>query len=359
MRKRLLLAVSVALMAGGAVVAETATAKDLGPPPPGGGGITVAGSPYRYTAMSPSAHGLPPTHPRNRGNRKRLTIVTQTDRRGGRVSRWWYLRGNYGLPGVAYENTPGGLSADGGTLVLVPFSATFPPRVSRFAILDTRVHLRHPVRPGEDRPPHAVTRVNLRGGFSFDAISPDGSTVFLIQHLSPNANVTDYRVRVLDAESGKLLPRPIVDPGEPKERVAGLPVSRANSPDGRWAYTLYDGDRGEPFIHALDTVGRRAVCIDLPQLEGLRDDLPRYGFLYRLRLQMSGQGHKLVVLDRGPEARGARRLLTVDTASFEIGRPNPDTAGAAAGLPWLPIGIASLAIALGIGWTARRGVGED
>jgi hypothetical protein len=39
------------------------------------------------------------------------------------------------------------------------------------------------------------------------------------------------------------------------------------SADGRWEFTLYDNPE-EPFIHALDTRGRTAECIDLPQLTG-------------------------------------------------------------------------------------------
>ena len=42
----------------------------------------------------------------------------------------------------------------------------------------------------------------------------------------------------------------------------GIPVSRVSSRDGRWHYTLYEA-RKHPFVHALDTVGRTAVCIDI------------------------------------------------------------------------------------------------
>jgi hypothetical protein len=38
------------------------------------------------------------------------------------------------------------------------------------------------------------------------------------------------------------------------------------SAGGRWAYTLYVRPSVVPFLHALDTTGRRAVCIDLPSL---------------------------------------------------------------------------------------------
>ncbi len=330
MARKILVTMSLAVAACGLIAAETATAKGLGPPPGGGGGVTMPGLPHRYAAMSPSAHGLAPTDPRNRD---RLTLVTQTDRRGGRVSRWWHLPGFYALPGMAYDNTAGGLSADGRTLVLSRFSAIYPPRVSRFAILDTRVHLRHPVRPGEGWPRHAIQRVSLRGGFSFDAISPDGSTIYLIEHLSRNANVTAYRIRALDRESGRLLRRPIVDPDEPKERMAGLPISHTTSPDGRWAYTLYDGNGEEPFIHALDTVGRRAACVDLPHLTRGMSQLE----VFQLRLRVDPQGRELTVLSQPPGMRGSRPLRVVDAESFEVRAASGEVDSA--GVPWLAFAI--------------------
>jgi hypothetical protein len=71
-------------------------------------------------------------------------------------------------------------------------------------------------------------------------------------------------VRAYDLERGRMLKKPIVDPREPEEKLQGVPVTRVSSGESRWAYTLYAGD--EPFIHALDTEGRTAVCIDLPQI---------------------------------------------------------------------------------------------
>ena len=56
----------------------------------------------------------------------------------------------------------------------------------------------------------------------------------------------------------KGLPTPIVDKSEPDERMAGLPITRQTTADGRWAYTLYDGAGKEPFVHALDTVNGEA-----------------------------------------------------------------------------------------------------
>ena len=54
--------------------------------------------------------------------------------------------------------------------------------------------------------------------------------------------------------------------------MAGFPQTRATSPDGRWAYTLYEpAERDHPaFIHALDTKRGTAVCIDLDPLADQR-----------------------------------------------------------------------------------------
>ena len=76
--------------------------------------------------------------------------------------------------------------------------------------------------------------------------------------------------------------------------MRGYPITRATSPDGRWAYTLYDGAGAHPFIHALDTTGGEAACIDLDALTGRQD-------LAGLTLGLGGDGEELTVRDaQGP-----------------------------------------------------------
>jgi hypothetical protein len=118
-------------------------------------------------------------------------------------------------------------------------------------------------------------------------------------------------VRVYDLAAGRLLPEPIVDPDEASEPMRGYPITRAVSPDGRWAYTLYDGAGEHPFVHALDTVGRSAVCVDLDALAG-RDDL------FELRLDVAEGGATFAVLD------GTRPLAVVDTGTFAVDEPEPE-----------------------------------
>ena len=83
--------------------------------------------------------------------------------------------------------------------------------------------------------PRRVLR--LRGDFSFDAISPDGKWAYLIQYTS-RLDPTRYRVRVLSTRTGTLLRGDIVDPRDRGEAMRGRPITRVDSLDGRWAYTL-------------------------------------------------------------------------------------------------------------------------
>jgi hypothetical protein len=299
-------------------------------------GVTSPGSPYRYVAIHPGVAGAP-------------TLVERTTLDGGNVDRWWYLRGHYYVPAVAYDGSGGGLSADGGTLVLTRFTRSYPPRRSRFAVLDTDTYLRHPVRPGEQRPRHAISRFSLPGFYSFDAISPDGEKLYLIHYLS-SRGPADYEVRAFDVPSARLLPDPVVDPTEAGERMRGLPITRAMSPDGRWAYTLYDGNGKEPFLHALDTVRGSAVCVDLPQLERRRN-------LFLLKLGLDRGGRRLVVSsDSAVQGRPqSPPLLIIDTRTFAVHRPAPVAeASSASSVPWLPIGIAAAGLAAALIWLLVR-----
>jgi hypothetical protein len=305
-------------------------------------GVTIAGSPSRYVAIQPSVPGTPP-----------LTLIERIDVDGGKVDRWWYLRGQYYVPAVAYDGTGGGLSANGGTLVLTQLPRRYPPRQTRFAVLDTDLQLRHPRHASaHQRPRHAISRFSLPGSYSFDAISPNGETVYLIHYLPSRGRIA-YEVRAFDVPRGRLLPHPIVDPEEAGERMQGLPVTRAMSPDGRWAYTLYDGNGNDPFVHALDTVRGRAVCVDLPQLAGRKD-------LFGAGLRVDRSGRELAVLSaatfarRPLDLRHAKPLLMIDTDSFAVHAPAPAAESGGGTVPWLPIGIAAAALAAALVWIVAR-----
>ena len=226
------------------------------------------------------------------------TVVGAVSQVGGQVRRSRVLDGRFTIPAVAYDGSPGGLSADGRTLVLINPRTGFPRRVTTLAVLDTR-RLR------------ARDVIRMKGDFSFDAISPDGKLLYLVQYLSER-DPSRYLVRLYDLGAGRLLPDPIIDPREVGDVMRGTPITRAASPDGRWAYTLYDGAGEHPFIHALDTTGRTARCIDLHGLMG-------FGLLSELRLEPSPDGGTLSVVHPAYE----RPHAVVDLQTWKVREPAP------------------------------------
>jgi hypothetical protein len=231
------------------------------------------------------------------------TVVARVNAQDGRVGASLLLPGTFTIPAVAYDGSASGLSGDGHTLVLIEPRASFPRAETRLAVLNTR-------------PLVWRTTVTLPGDFSFDAISPDGSSLYLIQYTSA-LDPTRYNVRVYDLDSSRLVKGPIVDPHERGEKMRGQPLSRATSSDGRWAYTLYDGAGKAPFVHALDTGNRTARCIDLDALAGT--DLSRLGLKLDAR-------RGLLIVTRGP-----RPALDVDLGTFQV---RPASTGPS-GFPWL------------------------
>jgi hypothetical protein len=248
------------------------------------------------------------------------TVVARVRRNGGRIIRSRLLPGTFTIPAVAYDGSAGGLSADGRTLVLITPRTSFPRARTTLLVLGAR---------------GLSTRATIRlhGDFSFDAVSPQGRLGYLIQYTNPR-DPTRYLVRAYDLVHRRLLRAPVVDPHERGEKMRGNPLSRTVSPDGRWAYTLYDGAGGTPFIHALDTSGLTARCIDLDELA--RDG----GYLWRLRLGISRDGHTLTIRD------GKERELLVDTRTFTPRKAGPTAATSRAGSDGLRWPIAAL-VALG------------
>lgn len=229
----------------------------------------------RYSAMS--------------GRRSTHVLAIRTD--GGKVLRARPLQGHLGIPLVAYDGTTGGLSGDGKRLALASYAPA--PRAggsTRFVVVDTK-SLR-------------VRRLAvLDGSWSFDAIAPDGSTLYLTQHLRAGKHPV-YRVRTYDVRTG-VLRGALVDRLEGERDMGGEPIRRASSADGRWAYTLYARRGHEPFVHALDTAGREAFCVDLPIDVG-------YGYQWLLTLKLYERGRLLVV------RRGRVTLATVRTDSWKV-----------------------------------------
>ena len=241
--------------------------------------------------------------------------------------------GRFDVPVVAYDGSPSGLSADGRTLVLIRPRRTFPQRSTELAVLDaSTLRLR--------------ALVPLPGDFSFDAISPSGSWVYLIQYTS-SVDPTQYRVRALDVGTRRLLSADIVDPHDRGEHMHGNPLTRITSPDGRWAYTLYDGN-GQPFVHALDTNGRRARCIDIAVFPGSANPWSARLTLTGQRLAVVLGGHTLTAID-------TRSLAVLPSPRPAAHRRAPVKAAAQTQTMWAAIPIAAFAlVALAIIVIRRR-----
>jgi hypothetical protein len=151
--------------------------------------------------------------------------------------------------------------------------------------------------------------VDLRGDFSFDALSPSGRLLYLVQHVSAD-DVSQYVVRAYDRYKLQLLPHRIADRTQKDWVMHGFAAARTTSSNGRWVYTLYQNPGGYPFIHALDTVGVKAHCIGVPWPTTSKQDA-----VMSMRLTLGTDGQTLALLhpDGSP-------YLTVNTDNWRVTR---------------------------------------
>lgn len=257
----------------GAFWAAVAVA-DGGGPSPGldyGNGVAASGGKLRYLAVTD-------------GHKTLLESVLIGT---GKIRATRYLKGSYGIPLVTYGGDTDGLTRDGKRLVL----ATWPGMpVTRFLVIQT-----HNFRIRE--------HVRLKGSFAFDALSPDGSVMYLLQYLGkPGQFNQPYAVRAFSWTTRKLIPGAIVDRRERDEKMTGMPVKRVETASG-WAYTLYQRQGKRPFVHALDTAHRRAFCVDLPW----RNSGP---WIYLVKLRVRGGMLEL--------RRNGRTITRVDRRTLEV-----------------------------------------
>jgi hypothetical protein len=257
MRTRLPTVLTIAGLAAG-VAASVASA--VGPTPGfAPSGVVSSKEQVRYVAVPGSG----------------TTFVKAVRVSDGRLLRSTTLTGTYGVPLVAYDGTAGGLTHDGKLLVLETNGQG--ERSTRFTVLATN-NLR------------VQQSFALDGLWAYDALSPGGRTLYLVQTLSPLGTFR-YLVRAYDLWQHRLVAGAIADKSEPGS-MAGYPLSRVTSANGTWAYTLYQRTTGKPFIHALNTRGRAAVCIDL----AMNADPNAFG---SVRLTLSPDESRLVVRASG------------------------------------------------------------
>lgn len=177
------------------------------------------------------------------------TIVSELEVQAEPPGRSQTIPGEWRLPTIGADPLPVGVSADGQTIVLVePGATAATDGTSRFAIVSRTF----------DAKPRIV---ELDGAFEYDALSPDGSLLYVVEHLAgpPDGH---YQVRVVDTATGILRDGVVVDKANLDEPMAGYPIAQLRESSGM-VYTLYRG-ADHPFIHALSSVDGWAICIDLP-----------------------------------------------------------------------------------------------
>jgi hypothetical protein len=261
-------------------LALAAAATAAGPVPPvmnGAPGIAVAGGAH---VVAVAKRG---------GGATQLRLVRDRD---GVVVRTRVLPAGVGVPTVTFSGLTEGTFAGGRKLVLAS-SMYDDARRTTFVVLDARTLT--PLRT-----------IRLAGAFAFDAVSPDGRRLYVLHYpLGVNGGIR-YVVRSIDLRTGKLEPGAIVDKTEPDERMNGVALARAWSRDGSWAYTLYNGGTSHAFVHALNTRGRVARCIDLPWTGEAQSIL---------------DGARLVVGAKGAlrlTGAGGEVLARIDTRTFSV-----------------------------------------
>ena len=255
---------------------------------------------------------------------KTLVMAIATD--GGEVIDHATTPGTYTVPAIAVDGTASGVSADGETLALISPRTTFAQETTDLQLYEARR-----LRKGPEN-------ITLKGDFGFDALSPDGETLYLIEYTDPR-DPGAYQVRSYDVTSGQLDPDPILDSEEEPGEMRGFPQTRLTSPDGRWEYTLYDGGE-HPFIHALDVVDGVTLCIDLDMIHARQT--------YGATLAMNADESAIELTDR----KGIVRAV-MDPETHAVNEPGEEPEPEAAAAPAEPedsgleaAGIAAGALAL-------------
>lgn len=118
--------------------------------------------------------------------------------------------------------------------------------------------------------------IRFDGNFEVETISPDGASLFLVEHL-PAVNPDHYLIRHYDLAAEYLDPNALRDKKNTDEIMAGLAWEGVATPDGQFLLTLYLNTlKDTAFIHTLDLINKYPVCIDLPATKGDFEALKAY-----------------------------------------------------------------------------------
>lgn len=185
------------------------------------------------------------------------TKLAALNRHTFRTLRETTIKGSFGVPTLIPVNERLGMFRDG----------------TRFVLQSTANQSRTSFVVVRARDLKVLQRIDLKGSFAFDALAPDGSRLYLIQHTTQDFG--HYIVRAYDLGEQQLLPGRIADKAQQSWVMQGWPVSRRATFDGRWVYTLYTNPAGFPFVHALDTMKGVAHCVGVAW-QGSQDELATY-----------------------------------------------------------------------------------
>jgi hypothetical protein len=177
------------------------------------------------------------------------TTLVDTDPQTGATVATLQLGRAYRLPDAGAGGLPGGLSANGGWLVVESYDAAVND-------LPTATHLVLIQTPALK----VARRIDLDGFFNFDAVSNDGNRLYLIELLHGN----QYYVRLYDVGGAALDPNHVIDKSDGAAAMSGLRLAGVGSRAGAWLFSMYVRDRANPFIHALNLETPFALCLDLP-----------------------------------------------------------------------------------------------
>jgi len=241
----------------------------------GGAGLPNLDGSVRYVAQSAGAN----------------TRITALSAAGVESARALTLRGAYGIATLTQNGLTGGLFHDGSAFVAQSLGLN---STSSFVVIGTK-----------DLVP--LQTIKLKGTFGFDALSPDGSKLYLIQHTSAQ-DVQHYIVRAYNLKTHTLMKGRVADKTQKSWLMQGWAVDRVTSADGRWAYTLYSNPGGYPFVHALDTVRGVAHCIGVPWRGDQNEP-------WNMKLALNEDGRSLAV------NRKSGTFVSIDVSTWKLSYP--------------------------------------